>query len=421
MRLLLVTGEFPPMQGGVGDYTNEIAKGFASCGVQVGVLTSARANDQHPFPVLPLVDVWNWSSLRLVAKRVREFAPDVVHIQYQTGAYGMHPAINFLPQFLRSTPSLSRKGGSGFRSVVTFHDLRIPYLFPKAGPVRDWVTRHLARTSDAVIATNKTDYAQLANWSVRHASLIPIGSNISTVPPPDYDRRAWRARWGVADDESLLCHFGFVNVRKGCDTLLRALASIPNAKLLMIGGQTGASDPTNVVYLKQIQALIAELGLTERVLWTGFTTPDIVTANFLASDLCVLPYREGASYQHGTLMAALAHAMPMVTTVTADEGPFDPSAEFIPSAGEGLRAGSGPSLIAEPDNLPRMVDGENCLLVRPDDPAALAQAIQRALDSPDLRTHISEGARALAQHFTWDKIVQQHLELYQYIAHAVLS
>jgi glycosyltransferase involved in cell wall biosynthesis len=401
MRLLLVTGEFPPMQGGVGDYTNEIAKGFAACGEQVCVLTSTQAKDQHPFPVLPLVDAWNWSSLRLVANRVREFAPDIVHIQYQTGAYGMHPAIDFLPQFLRSTPALSKRAERSFRSVVTFHDLRIPYLFPKAGPVREWVTRHLACTSDAVIATNEPDYAQLANWSVRLAALIPIGSNLSTVPPPDYDRRSSRARWGVGDDETLLCHFGFVNVRKGCDTLLRALANIPKAKLLMIGGQTGASDPTNVVYLKQIQALIAELGLSERVFWTGFTTPEIVTANFLASDLCVLPYREGASYQHGTLMAALAHGTPVVTTVTADEGLLRETKD------DGQRTKS---------ELPRLVDGENCLLVRPDDPAALAQAIQRAVESPELRAHIGEGARSLAQHFTWDKIVQQHLALYRRMA-----
>jgi glycosyltransferase involved in cell wall biosynthesis len=318
----------------------------------------------------------------------------------------MHPAIDFLPQFLRSTPALSKRVGRSFRCVVTFHDLRIPYLFPKAGPVREWVTRHLARTSDAVIATNETDYAQLGSWHVRLAALIPIGSNISTLAPTDYDRRAWRARWGVADHETLLCHFGFVNVRKGCDTLMRALAKIPNAKLLMIGGQTGASDPTNVVYLKQIQALIAELGLTERVLWTGFTTPEMVTANFLASDLCVLPYREGASYQHGTLMAALAHAMPMVTTVTADEGPLRETKD------EGRRTKS---------ELPRLVDGENCLLVRPDDPAALAQAIQRAVDSPELRAHISAGARSLAQHFTWDKIVQQHLALYRRLVRAVPS
>ncbi len=400
MRLLLVTGEFPPMQGGVGDYTNEIAKGFAACGVHVGVLTSTQARGNYPFSVLPIVDAWNWSTLRLIAHRVREFQPDIVHIQYQTGAYGMHPAINFLPQFFRSAPSPFKKTGKSFKYVVTFHDLRIPYLFPKAGPVRVWVTRHLARTSDAVIATNEIDRRQLENWNVRGISLIPIGSNISTNLPPDYDRRAWRAQLGVAEDETLLCYFGFINIRKGCDTLVRSLARIPNVKLLMIGGQTGASDPTNLLYLKQIQALIAELGLTERVLWTGFTTPEMVTANFRASDLCVLPYREGASYQHGTLMAALAHAMPIVTTALDDERRKTKDEEPIRATN------------ASPDTLPRLRDGENCLLVPPDDVPVLAQAIQRALGSTELRARLAAGAGSLAQHFTWDKIVRQHLELY---------
>jgi glycosyltransferase involved in cell wall biosynthesis len=60
-------------------------------------------------------------------------------------------------------------------------------------------------------------------------------------------------------------------------------------------------------------------------------------------------------------------------------------------------------------------DGENCLLVPPADPRALADAIQRAIASPDLRAQIGAGARELAQHFTWDKIAQQHLEFYQQI------
>jgi D-inositol-3-phosphate glycosyltransferase len=56
---------------------------------------------------------------------------------------------------------------------------------------------------------------------------------------------------------------------------------------------------------------------------------------------------------------------------------------------------------------------ENCLLVPPDDAHALAQAIARGAASPELRAKISAGARELSQAFTWDKITQQHLELYR--------
>ncbi len=39
-----------------------------------------------------------------------------------------------------------------------------------------------------------------------------------------------------------------------------------------------------------------------------------VSANLLAADCAVLPYREGASLRHGSLMAALAHGLPIVST-----------------------------------------------------------------------------------------------------------
>ncbi len=184
----------------------------------------------------------------------------------------------------------------------------------------------------------------------------------------------------------------------GGETLIRALAQTPNAKLLMIGGQVGASDATNAAYLAKVKALIADLGLTDRVLWTDYTPPETVTANFLASDLCVLPYRDGASYRRGTLMAALAHGMAIVTTTPRV-------------------VGAKHSLwFANALPLPALRDGENCLLIPPDDPHALAAAIQRAATSPELRAKIGAGARQLAQYFTWDKIVQQHLELYERIA-----
>ncbi|MEW5718112.1 MAG: glycosyltransferase family 4 protein [Chloroflexota bacterium] len=396
MRVLFLTGEFPPMQGGVGDCTHEIAKGLVALDTQVRVLTSTRAvsGQRSAVDVLPIIERWNWQNLRAIARVLREFAPDIVHIQYQTGAFAMHPAIDFAPRVLK-TPKT--------KFVATFHDLRVPYLFPKAGPVREWVTHELARSSDAVIATNDEDYARLGTLNLQLLTLIPIGSNITTTPPADYDRAAWRAKLNVRADETLLCYFGFLNESKGGETLIRALALMSNAKLLMIGGQVGASDPTNRAYLAHIQSLIFNLQLSDRVLWTDFTPPEIVTANFRAADLCVLPYRDGASYRRGTLMAALAHGCAIVTTTDDRRRTTERKLSSV------IRH----RLSVE---LPALRDGENCLLVPPDDPRALADAIQRAAVSPELRAKIGAGARELARHFTWDKIAQQHLELYRRIA-----
>ncbi len=380
MRVLFITGEFPPMQGGVGDCTFETARALVALGVAARVLTATKARGglASAVGVQPIIAHWGWSSWRVIARAVRTYEPDIVHIEYQTGAYQMHPAIDFLPRYLRA------------HVVTTFHDLRVPYLFPKAGRVREWVTRELARSSDATIATNAEDYATLARYS-KVSALIPIGSNITTAPPANYDRAAWRAQLGVAENESLLCYFGFLNESKGGETLIRALAQMPNAKLLFIGGQVGASDPTNQAYRHQVTALIVALGLTPRVIWTDYTPPEIVTANLLAADVCALPYRDGASYRRGTLMAALAHGCAIVTTVASHQG------------------------LAVSQQLPQLEHETNCVLIPPDDPRALAQAIQRVLASPELRAKIGAGAHALAQHFTWDRIAQQHLEFYQQI------
>ncbi len=388
MRILFVTGEFPPMQGGVGDCTHELARALAACGVEAHVLTNAAASPSTcsgAIRVHPLVRRWDWGAIPTIGAIIRDTRPDIVHIQYQTAAFGMNPAVNLAPRLLRRTPF-----------VTTFHDIKVPYLFPKAGPARQWITAELARASAAVVATNSEDYRALAQQVDGRASLIPIGSNIAPAPPAGYEREAWRSRLGVQPGSLLLSYFGFLNDSKGGETLVRALELLPEARLLMIGGRVGASDPTNAAYLGRVQELVAELGLDARVIWTDFAPPQEVSANLLASDICVLPYRDGASFRRGSFMAALAHGLPIVTTM--------------------LPAGPGPKTRTEKggaDSLPELVDGANVLLVPPDDSAALASAIARLRADVSLQARLKQGALGLASHFTWDKIAARHLHLYQ--------
>ncbi|MGD8597938.1 MAG: glycosyltransferase family 4 protein [Anaerolineae bacterium] len=383
MKVLFITGEFPPMQGGVGDYTREIGLALRNLGCEVEVVTSTQAGPVAGLGVYPLVERWNWGSWRILLDRIHDSQPDVVHIQYQAAAYAMHPAINFFPRWLRSTE------GQRLRSVVTFHDLKVPYLFPKAGPLRRWVVNELARSSHAAITTNREDFEYLRTVLGEPPTLIPIGSNIQPQLPPDFDRDVWRARWGIGPDDLLLCFFGFINDRKGVDTLLDALNLLTaeanggaSPHLLFIGGQTGASDPTNVAYLAQIQAQINRLGLEQRVHWTGYVPDNEVSASFNAADLCVLPFRDGISFLHGTLHAALVHGAAIITT--------------------------RPRV-----SLPELVDGSKVVLVPPQDAPALAQAIERLATDQDRRRTLSAGARQLSEMFRWESIAASTLELYR--------
>lgn len=390
MRICFVSGEYPPMQGGVGDCTRELGRALMRLGHQVVVTTSTKAGltggnalENEP-AVHPTVRRWSWASWGSILATAHNFRCEVLHIQYQTAAYGMHPAINFLPLRIRLTRQRPQV-------LVTFHDLRVPYLFPKAGPARQWVNLLLARWSDAVIATNDEDYQRLLDTSsalggeIASLRLIHIGSNIHPQPPAGYDRATWRSNLGVAEQEALLCYFGFLNESKGGETLIRALGELvrrgSKAKLLMIGGQVGDSDPTNVAYLERVRALVAELGLTERVRWTGYTPAAQVSANFLAADVCVLPYRDGVSFRRGSFMAALAHGLPIIST-------------HPPRPNRALR------------------NGENILLIPADDVSAAAGAAEKLMSAPDLRSRLARGAKELAKSFTWEGIAAETAQLY---------
>ena len=385
MRVLLVTGEFPPMQGGVGDYTREIGLALHALGNEVHVLAPTQAGPAPGLTIHPLVERWDWRCWGTLLDLVRKHRPDVVHVQYQAAAYAMHPAINFWPWRLR------RMGAGRPRSVVTFHDLKVPYLFPKAGPVRRWVVNELAKRSDAAITTNREDLERLSEVLEEPPALIPIGSNIAPEPPASFNRDAVRATWGASPDDLVLCFFGFINDRKGVDTLLHALRALvldpPTAGrvlLLFIGGRTGASDPTNVAYLAQIDALIAKLDLEEHIFWTGYVAPEEVTASFVSADLCVLPYRDGASFLHGTFHAALVHGMPILTTQ--------------------------PRV-----HLPELIDGKNIYLVPPEDAGAVASAVSHLAGDRELREKLGAGAKVLAEMFGWDRIAADTLDLYRAI------
>ena len=396
MRICLATGEFPPMQGGVGDFTREIGLAMNGLGAEVNVVSSVKAaqpakiavspgggsvleRDGLCLTLYPVIERWDLSSWSRIAQVLERTGSQVLGIQYQTAAYQMHPATNLLPWRLRLVKDRPRV-------VVTFHDLKLPYLFPKAGPARRWVTRALILGSDATIATNEEDRIEAEEYGADNLHLFPIGSNIDPQAPPDYDRWKWRERWGVEPDEILLCYFGFLNESKGGETLFKALARLVAAgekvKLLMIGGKVGSSDPTNVAYLEQMEFLIGDLSLADRVAWTGYVDGPEVSASFWASDICVLPYRDGVSFRRGTLMAALAHGMPIVSTF--------PQVEIV-----------------------QIVEGENMALASPDEPEALADKVRELAASDELRQRLARGASELSRLFSWDVIAEETLKVYE--------
>ncbi len=372
------------MQGGVGDFTRELARVLLESGYEPTVITSSTAVSpvaDSPVRVARVIPKWNHACWQIVADQTRRLDLDVLNIQYQPAAYAMRIGVNLFPWWYR-------RQAHHVPVVTTFHDLLVPYLFPRAGRLRWKIVEFLARRSDAVIVTNEEDRLTLSNLQPPISNLhsIPIGSNIHPTLPPDFDRERERARWGAAARDWVIAYFGFLSMSKGGLTLMRALGLLANAglpaRLLLIGGRTGSSDPANVQYAAEVDRALASLGLRDRVRQTGYVEPAQVTAALAAADVVTLPYADGASFRRGSLMAALAHGKAIVTTRPR-----------IP--------------------IPQLSHDENCLLVEPEDAGALAAGVRRVMAEPGLRARLEAGALDLAQHFTWERIAAQTADVYR--------
>jgi glycosyltransferase involved in cell wall biosynthesis len=295
--ILYVSGEYPPDVGGVGDYTHHLRAALTEVGCESAVVTRRQ--------------VGHWDARSLVWLVRNAPRTGVLHIQFQAAAYALLGDVCLMPGLLRrARPRL--------KTVTTFHDVRVPYLFPRAGRLRQAAIQLLARTSDAVIAADSRDLEWLGGPSARHHH-IPIGPNVACAPPADYGREAFRARLGLQADDLAVVYFGLLNASKGLELLIgafeRVLEARPSSRLLLLGGRAGASDPGDRVTALRIQPALDRLG--DRVIQPGFLPSNGLSAYLLAGDVALLPYADGASARRGSLLACAVHGLPIVSTQPA--------------------------------------------------------------------------------------------------------
>lgn len=370
MKIGLISGEFPPMPGGVGDFTRILAENMREQGHSVFVLSRAGSANAR----LPVSTVAGWGAgcLPQMRRWARRCGVDLVNLQFQTAAYDMSPFIHFTPEII------------GAPVITTFHDLRYPYLFPKAGPLRDWIVMRLARASRGVIATNREDEQRLRSAS--HRQMIPIGSSIKRRTLSASERVDRRQRLGAADG-LLLGHFGFVRPIKGVDYLIEALARLRNSgrnvRLVFIGARSNMADGgADSGYLLALDERIRRLNLEDAVHWTGFLPDDDVSAWLSAVDIVVLPYVDGASFRRSSLIAALHQGCAIITTEPA---------------------------LAEP----AFAHGNNLWLVPPRSSESIENAVLQLLSEPQRLDALRAGAERLSQTFDWQRITRNTIAFFQ--------
>ncbi|HLZ07809.1 MAG TPA: glycosyltransferase, partial [Chloroflexota bacterium] len=326
--------------------------------------------------------------------------PDVIHVQYQTGAFRMRLGVNLLPW-------INKLRGGQPPVVVTFHDLNEPYVFPKIGRARHLATMLLAAGSDAVVLTNPEDYRRVVGratngrarraWGRTRVVAIPIGSNIPPIGT-NYDRHRFRERIGMRADEIVIGFFGFLVPGKGLQQLVDSFETLVERgraiRLLMVGAGGGDTANSDRPYEVSLRQRLERPQLRDRVTWTGFLQSADVAAYLSAADICCLPFRNGVSLRHGTLVAAIEQGLPIIST-------------------------SGPGAVPHA-SFPNLIPDHNVVLVPPGDSSALADAIERLSDDPKLRAKLSSSALALAAGFSWETIAVSSHRLYEDLTSSVV-
>jgi glycosyltransferase involved in cell wall biosynthesis len=340
MKVLLIVGEFPPQFGGFADGAALLAREIAALGPHVTVLTT-RVKDQENRSFREGVEIrrvmcdWRLSEIRSILGIIDEMGRGtIVHLWYPCVTTRRRPMVNFLPLFLRMFRPHCRV-------VVTIHEFRT-----QRTRYRVWALP-LIMAAHGLIFVDPPDLELLLRWTKLkrpRIECIPIAPNILPVPVTDVHRRAWRQRLGVLDNTPIVTFFGGILPPKGLLGLLEAMNRLRHDAIpgcLLVIGWFGPDPVGNQHYEREVREALAE-GLSAGWIKLREKCPSDAVSEYLhASDVAVFPFVRGARSNNGSLLAALAHGLPVVATrgVDTPEGFAEQyGVELVPAGSPGALA-----------------------------------------------------------------------------------
>ena len=350
MRVLIVSGIWPPDVGGPASHAPEVASFLRAHGHEVEVVTTAeRAPESRPYPIA-------WTSRRLpkgprhlhsaalVAARAR--AADVVYTtgMFARSAVGARIARRPYVVKLTGDPAFERLRARGnVDGTVEDFQRTTGRQARLLGRLRGWVLRGAAH----VYCPSEYLRSLVLSWGVppERTSVLP---NPAPMPPVFGDRDELRARLGL--DGVALAFAGRLTAQKALDVLLDALALVDGVSLALAGDGPERDGVESGVRERELEARVRLLGALDR---------DAVLELFHAADATVLS-SSWENFPH-SVVESLAVGTPVLATA-------------VGGVAEVVR------------------DGKNGLLVPPGDPSALAAAIERFAGDEGLRRRLRAAA-----------------------------
>ncbi|WP_131746511.1 glycosyltransferase family 4 protein [Frankia sp. Cppng1_Ct_nod] len=390
MKVCILTSTFHPLVGGAETYAKTMATGLADAGHEVVVVTDDqrhlrqdREADDHGSQTvsaeIPGVEIcrldtlgalfhartkvlWEQMSFGLLPDLAALVGDvDLIHANCHEGA------------LLASMVGLDR----ALPVVATFHD-QAPEDGPMGAGRSRLVYRHLP--IDRFIVPSRF-YAQKAlsfGAQSSRVQVVYLGIDVKRFRPGD--QAAARAALGITGRGPLVVCAATLKPRKGLRPLVRAFAEVhrhrPDTRLLI----AGAADLFSRDYADALRADIDRWNLDQAVRVDEGLSHDDMPLVFQAGDIVVQP-----SLAEGLGLALL-------------EG----MATGLPALGTDI---TGISEIIE--------SGVNGLLVPPDDPPALAEALLDILGRPDLADRLRHAGFATAtDRFSHDRMVAATIKSY---------
>jgi glycogen(starch) synthase len=367
MKILLINSEYPPVGGGAGNASANIARLLVQMGNKVLVLTSRFGNlPQEEFcagvRILrgPAFRQYNDRSTAMeqisfiVGASIRAFSligrfrPDVT-----LAFFGLPSgAVAWLLKVVLGVPYVvSLRGGDvpGFRpyDFWLYHKLAVPFL-------------HVIWRNASAVVANSAGLRDLAAAfdSTIEIPIVPNGVDLERFSMARHD-------WSPPRILSV----GRVVYQKGYDLALQALAGL---KDLDWEWRIAGDGPQ----LPALQAMIQANGLQERVQFLGWQTADQLKRQYAEANLFLFPSRhEGMP---NAVLEAMASGLPVVATNIAG-------------------------------NEELVLNGETGALVPVEDVAALREALRPILLEAEMREKMGSAARPrVEQSFTWTRAAEEY-------------
>lgn len=372
MRIILAPSAYYPHVGGIEELTRQLALTLKSRGHGVSVLTNRWPAGVARREVLDTIDVTRLvfplpaarprnaarflfaapGAAHALVRHLRCCKPDVIHI---IGAGPQSVYIGALAPLLRTRLVFTAQGELTFDA----HN-----VFERSATMRAGLRRVL-RHADAVTACSAYVLESLATLGAIRTDAIVIPNGVN---PADFASMKKQP-----SERPYVLAVGRLVEQKGFDVLIEAIASPAAPDLdLVIAGEGPAR--------RKLTARAYELGISERIRFVGAVDRYAVADLLARADVFAFPSR-GEPFGIA-LLEAMAASVPSVAT----------------------RAG-GVTEFAE--------DGANVLLVEPDNPGALAQALARVTSDTALRERLGVAGRATATEHSWMTIGPQFERLYQ--------